>query len=388
MHCLQGLFRAVRDEKQGMRGQDMSDTKRNYGIDLLRMLSMFMIVNLHVLGQGGVMVRIVGAEAGYYASWFLETCAYCAVNCYGLISGYVGVNGKFRPARLLELWIQVFFYSGGITLIYAIAAPGLLTWDNLWEAIFPVGWKTYWYFSCYAGLFLVTPFLNKLVNSMTQRELKRMAAALFLIFSVGTAIPKGAGVDFLQLVGGYSFVWLCVLYLLGACIRKCSFSRWKSRYYLLAYFGLAAFSWAFKIVVENFTRDILGEATFGRLFTGYAAPTILLCAVCLFLIFERLECSGAVRKLIALASPLAFSVYLIHTHPLIWDYILKGAFSQYRYLPWPVILVAVPVTAAAIYVVCSAVDWVRKKLFEVMGVRRFTERIAGALERGWMRIFP
>ena len=92
----------------------MTEKKRNYGIDLLRMLSMFMIVNLHVLGQGGAMVRIVGDEAGYYAAWFLETCAYCAVDCYGLISGYVGVNGKFRPARLLELWLQVFFYSSAL----------------------------------------------------------------------------------------------------------------------------------------------------------------------------------------------------------------------------------------------------------------------------------
>lgn len=31
----------------------MSEKKRNYGIDLLRMISMFMVVVLHVLGQGG-----------------------------------------------------------------------------------------------------------------------------------------------------------------------------------------------------------------------------------------------------------------------------------------------------------------------------------------------
>lgn len=367
----------------------MSDAKRNYGIDLLRMLSMFMIVNLHVLGQGGAMVRIVGAEAGYYAAWFLETCAYCAVDCYGLISGYVGVNGKFRLARLLELWLQVFFYSAGITLLYAIFAPQLMTWDYLWKAIFPVSRKTYWYFSCYAGLFLVMPFLNKLVNSLQEREVKRMAVALFLIFSVGTAIPKAAGSDVLQLVGGYSFVWLCVLYLLGACIRKCNFSRWKNRSYLLAYFGLVTFSWAFKIIVETITRSVLGKAKFGRLFTGYAAPTILLCAVCLFLIFERLKCGSALlKKVIAIAAPLSFSVYLIHTQPVIWDNLLKGAFSQYRYLPWPVILIAVPLTAAAIYLVCSLVDWMRKKLFDAMGVRRFSERIAGALERTWLRVFP
>ena len=33
----------------------MTETKRNYGIDLLRIVSMVMIVILHILGQGGVL---------------------------------------------------------------------------------------------------------------------------------------------------------------------------------------------------------------------------------------------------------------------------------------------------------------------------------------------
>ena len=129
----------------------MLSKNRNYGLDLLRMLSMFLIVNLHVLGQGGAMVRVTGREAVYYSCWFVETCAYCAVDCYGLISGYVGVDSKHRPARILELWLQVFFYSAGITLLFRIFSPELLTEGSLWNAIFPVGWKTYWYFSAYVG---------------------------------------------------------------------------------------------------------------------------------------------------------------------------------------------------------------------------------------------
>ena len=30
-------------------------TERNYGIDLFRMLAMFMVAILHVLGQGGIL---------------------------------------------------------------------------------------------------------------------------------------------------------------------------------------------------------------------------------------------------------------------------------------------------------------------------------------------
>lgn len=361
----------------------MEVAKRNYGLDLLRIVSMFLVVNLHVLSQGGVMVRITGQESTYYASWFIETCAYCAVNCYGLLSGYVGVDSKFRPARLLELWCQVFFYSAGITLIFWPVSPDLLMENSLWKAIFPIGWKTYWYFSAYAGLFFVMPYLNRLVLALKEAERKRMALMMFLVFSVFTALPKVNDSDFLSLVGGYSFVWLVILYLFGACLKKCSFRRWKKWQYLLAYFGLVTFSWAFKILVENYTRKVYGEPRFGRMFTGYAAPTILLCGVCLLLIFEGIHVEKKwAQKLIAVASPLAFSVYLIHTHPLIWDNLISGLFSEYRNIKLiPLVMGAVLLSAAAIYVVCSLLDLIRFQIFRVIGVRRRSELLVDTVKK-------
>ena len=70
--------------------------ERNYGIDLLRIVSMLMVVVLHVLGQGGVLKTSTPLSIGYSVAWILEIAAYCAVNCYALISGYVGVNSKFK----------------------------------------------------------------------------------------------------------------------------------------------------------------------------------------------------------------------------------------------------------------------------------------------------
>ena len=66
--------------------------KRNYGIDLLRMILMLMVVILHVLGHGGVLDATTPLSAKYCVSWLIESFAYCAVNCYALISGYVYFN--------------------------------------------------------------------------------------------------------------------------------------------------------------------------------------------------------------------------------------------------------------------------------------------------------
>ena len=59
--------------------------KRNTGINLFKLFSMFMIALLHVLGMGG----IIGAAAGtssYYPVYFMQNAAFCAVNCYALVS--------------------------------------------------------------------------------------------------------------------------------------------------------------------------------------------------------------------------------------------------------------------------------------------------------------
>lgn len=74
---------------------------RNYGIDALRIVSMLMVVTLHVLGHGGVL-KIAESEK-YWIVWFLEISAYCAVNCYALISGYVGVYSKYKFSNLALL---------------------------------------------------------------------------------------------------------------------------------------------------------------------------------------------------------------------------------------------------------------------------------------------
>ena len=65
--------------------------QRNRGIDLLRMAAMWMVVILHILNKGGVLGATAPLSVGCETARLLEIAAYCAVNCYGLISGYVGV---------------------------------------------------------------------------------------------------------------------------------------------------------------------------------------------------------------------------------------------------------------------------------------------------------
>ena len=89
-------------------------SERNHGIELLRIFAMLLAAVLHILKKGGVITASEGNLAAYSTVWLLEAAAYCAVNCYALISGYVGYSDRPKPLRLarcIELWLQVVFYQ-------------------------------------------------------------------------------------------------------------------------------------------------------------------------------------------------------------------------------------------------------------------------------------
>lgn len=83
-------------------------TKRNIGIDLLKIVSMLMIVTLHMLGHGGVLDNMPPMSRCYQVAWLIEIACYGAVNCYALASGFLTARCNIR--KLMELWLQVMFY--------------------------------------------------------------------------------------------------------------------------------------------------------------------------------------------------------------------------------------------------------------------------------------
>ena len=68
---------------------------------------MYMVVILHVLAESGVLsAQSIGTQR---AAWLLETAAYSAVNCFGMISGYVSYRETEKPylySRFLSFFLD------------------------------------------------------------------------------------------------------------------------------------------------------------------------------------------------------------------------------------------------------------------------------------------
>ena len=103
--------------------------ERNYGIDLLKIVSMFMVVVLHVLRHGGILE----------VAWVIEPLCLCAVNLFALTTGYLCIDKKFKFKNVINLWIWVLFYNVLFTLLIRGFDPIPLA-----TSFFPVSNYAYW----------------------------------------------------------------------------------------------------------------------------------------------------------------------------------------------------------------------------------------------------
>lgn len=360
-------------------------TKREYGIDLLRMLAMLMVCLLHVLRQSGAL-NIAQGGAEFTVVWLLECAAYCAVNCYALISGYVGVCANFKYRRIVKLWLQVTFYTLVISALFCVFSPELAGPIDCVKALFPVLEREYWYFTAYFGLFFFMPYINKLMCSLSARQLERLAATTVVLMSL---LPALIQKDSFFVNGGYTFLWLAVLYILGGCARL---ADWKSRVSakaaLLGYLLCALITWADRVYLSGKCIRLAGYSfyEFGAL-TSYASPTVLFCAMFLLLAFANMKIEKSLSvKLISVLSPAAFGVYLIHTNRFVFTYTMKDVFGFVSALPAAKLVLCALGCALAIYLVCTVLDILRIKLFKLLKIPALVDRAADKISKNTIKV--
>ena len=331
--------------------------QRNSGIDLLRVVSMFMVVVLHILGQGGILAALPPHTPRWALGWVLESACYCAVDCFGMVSGYVAHSRRFSARRCVTLWAQAAFYSAGIALLFKIFLPGSTSFRSILAACFPVSGQQYWYFTAYFALLFFAPFLTILLESLDRGQVKQLLAAVVGVFCL---LPLAAGRDLFYLRAGYTTLWLCVLFLVGGCVRILEEGSRRAPGW---YFG----GYLLCVLLTVAVKGLPGRLPRADLFLSYTSPTVLGAALCLVLGFRALAIrSPRLLKWIARLAPLSFGVYLIHTHPTVWNLLLAGRFRAYAALPAPAMAALVLLTAAAIFLAGSGIDFLRERLFEAV----------------------
>ena len=363
-------------------------TKRNYGIDFLRILSMFMVVILHVLGQGGILFNAPAFSGHYFGSWFWEILCYGAVNCFAIISGFVAYTSKPKVSRLAELWLQTAFYALTFTAVFFLLFPDRFNISLLLSAVFPITRGHYWYISAYFGLYLLTPLLNLAIR---QVEEKTGAVVLLSAFFFFTVLPAGLLNEPFQMHEGYSMIWLMLMYFVGGYLRKFDvITRVKSSTAWLMFGGCSVFTFGWYVTTLLLSSKISIASRFANTLVEYTSPTVVLAAVFLFIACAKLSFPKRIETVIGAFAPAALGVYLVHVCLPVWNYVIKDFAKGLLQVPAIVMFLLVPLCATAIYLVCTAIELLRIRLFRWWHIDEDCVRLEGWLsrwfDRAWNRI--
>lgn len=354
------------------------ESTRNYGVDLLRIFSMFLIVMLHSLGKGGIIHNVVSSSLQYKFAWMMEIIAYPAVNIFALTSGYVSYSNeekKHNYTNYILLWLEVVFYGIFITLIFDLIDPSSITIIDYLITMFPITNGLYWYFTAYTALFFFIPFINNAIRNTNDKNLKYMIGVIIVIFTFFDNIANR-----FILGNGYSFIWLLLLYILGAIIKKCGIDKKIKNYkiicgiiifyiitYLYKMYGLEYQMYDFKYAIWDvtITKD---------LFVSYTSPTILMVAILYLIGFSRIKFSTSFTKIIKFSSSASFAIYILNNHRLIWTFIISNLFlpltnNLAKVIVYPIIF------SLGFVIVAILIDKLRQLLFKWLHIKEIIIKI-------------
>lgn len=334
---------------------DNKSSKRSSNIDLLRIVSMLLIIWLHSIDHSGVLEEAdaVGGIMSVYVRFTYMLVQVC-VNCYVLISGYFLVTSKFRIQKLVALWMEVVFYSVMIKLVFMGIGYTPFSLFSLISCIVPVFTGRYWFITIYFGLYIISPFLNIAIHAMNREQHLKLNIELFFLFSVMISVsPVFKGMNSGE---GWGLAWFVVLYFLASWFRLYYNSNGKWKVKILGWAGIA--------VIVTLIYEIGGRLSPARIIASnwyrYDSVPAYMMSLILFVAFLNIQISSErISRAIAVVAPSTLGVYLIHAHaslsPWSWEVLNLPKKMQSPLFPLIQLLAVV-----GIFIGCSCIDLVCK----------------------------
>ena len=367
-------------------GLDASARAHNTGIDLLRILSMFYIVEAHTITKelGGIFNTAVPGTVQYLLCSLLMAIGMASVDIFGLISGYVGYSEKRKPVRItsmLQLYLQVVTYGVVVAAAFFILRPQAVSIKHFIMPFIPITGNLYWYYTAYFGLFLVMPLLNAGLRHTPKRILRVMLIVMFAAFSVYACFCDRFKTD-----TGYSTIWLIFLYIMGGILRKCEVGKSLKPWMIAAgIVGLTCVGCLWK--AYGLEIGAAGVGLQREMLIYLISPTILGASVLYVIGFSRIRFGTFMMRLAAFASPCVFAVYLLNGSELISVNLLKGRF-EYLGTASPLVLVGTVLGFSAAFVAVSIlIDRVRLRVFGLLHIPQMlsaVDRAAHKYARKWI----
>lgn len=352
--------------------------ERNCSLDALRILCMFMIVISHSLVHSGVYDRILLFSGNYFLTYTLHSFIYIMVNCFVLISGYFLCEGTFKTEKLLKLWIDVFFWSFLLTLLFILTGSEPFQIKTMIKAMLPITQSKYWFSTSYILMYLMVPVLNAAIHHMNKKQHFLALSTFFCVFIVLQNVIFWRN---FTTINGNSPFFFAFLYMTAAFIRLYPPQIKRSGKYFILYMICSAITALSRFIMTAITVPFFGEPLGETILLGYSSITVVLASVFIFLAFLCMEIKPLwLRKLIVFLSPLTFGIYLIHDQEFVRKFIWQHLFHPQKFTDSYCLIPYLLLISICIFIVCVFLELIRTKLFGFLGIHKICRSAAEKID--------
>ena len=361
--------------------QTVSDDVRQSNFELMRIVSMLLIVAYHFAYNTSLLQTTSGFIHFVILVFMYFTIIH--VNSFIVLMGYFQCDKKFKINRLISMNNSGWFYKVLFLIIFLLIGIKIETLEIV-QLILPITlFNQYWYLAIYLLLCCCSPFLNFLINNMTKKQFHRLLLSLFLI---GSIVPFFTGQLAFNNNKGFSLLTFCLLYCFGAYLKK--FPIKKNYFFKVFSVNARRLIFIFVFILCVFLNALLhyhGEELLisehsilkeiGRLLTAlpdYDSPIIIIQTLVYFLLFESFSLKS---KFINKVASCSFGVYLIHDNILVRRYLYKFFFIG-NYSPTFIqIFVRITLATIIVFSICIIIEMFRKTLFSYIKNRKVSKKI-------------
>lgn len=340
-------------------------------LNLLKVISMFLIVVWHCIIHGNVLGNVHNSllNIAIYSGLFLIIIH---VNCFIIITGYFQHKSKFKFNKLLRLYIEVVFYSIVIYLITSVLKNEAITIQGITNNFLPTVLTKYWFMNCYILLYIFSDYLNIIISKVSKQEAQKGLIILFTIFSI---FPFIFGERYIG-NNGYTLVQFILMYFIGAYLYEYPLKKHKyfekksNKQYLITmiivFIVLGFSNNIINIIAEKLIHKEQFLKSVGELILvtkySYARPLVVLQSIAFFEIFNSIKFkNNFVTKL----APILLGTYLIteneYIRPILYKYLLpkSGHITSFSFI-FKLIGYSI-----CVFVICLLIDYLRVLLFKL-----------------------
>ena len=296
--------------------------------------------------------------------------SYCAVDCFGLISGIVGYK-KYKFSNLIYIWINTSFYSSIISLyLYYI---NRMNCKNMILSFFPILINRHWYITAYFGLYLFIPLLNLGINGLNRKILRNLIIFYIFFFSfyyIIGLILNGVKNDLIFLREGYSSHWLIILYIIGGYLGKYIIINKNLKSFKIFIICLLIYIFSALITSESFfiLSSIKTKIYKKTILYNYLSPTIIFEALSLVMMFSKLSINKFIIKIISFFTPFTLNITLLHLR-LFDEKIIT--FNWLNKIKSNIVFIVIYQYGLILYIFFGLIDYLRSILFRILKIKLF-----------------